>query len=256
MIDAILEILWSVLCRIAEGILWLFGTGFRKLMHLFRRANRVPLLALATLLLLPSCVQWRLGENVLTASETYVGIDYRHPEGGQLYCLTEKDGTRRYFARLPEVRFHRMPPLVSSEMPGMVEYDASVVEPTGRHVLAELDTISSRQPVLCGCKRLVTTLPADAQPLPPADYEYNAREMVTGLKPEPGSAPGGTRRAVAAALSYSLDPLLTFTCTTVTWCVALPLELISLPFYALLHQAEPQESHEPAPDGAYQGRQE
>ncbi len=53
-------------------------------------------LACAATLLFPSCVQWNLGKNVLTASKIYVGLDYRHPVDKQLYLVTEKDGSRRY----------------------------------------------------------------------------------------------------------------------------------------------------------------
>ncbi len=213
--------------------------------------------ACATTLLFPSCVQWNLGKNVLTASVTYVGFDYRHPVDKKLYLVTEKDGTRRYYAHLPEVRYHKMPALVAMGLYDTEQYDASVVEPTGRTALAELkvDVFASqalpprgrgvrRAPGLHGITRFVRKLPAGAEPLPPADYEYNAQQIVHSGTVEPCTEPGGTRRAVAATLSYSVDPLLTIASTTLYWVCEIPLELLSAPFCR--EQRNPDaEKHEP-----------
>ncbi len=40
MLDFIFAFIWSLLCHIAEGILQLAGSGWRKLAQLFRQANR------------------------------------------------------------------------------------------------------------------------------------------------------------------------------------------------------------------------
>ncbi len=245
MLDFIFEFIGALLSRVFEALLWLFGTGFRKLARLFKRANRVPLVSgslLTMLALLPSCVQWNLGENVLTASETYIAIDYRHPVGKQVYYQSEPNGKRRYFARLPEVRYHRMPELVALEYGHPKKYDASVVEATGHSVLAELDvTTRNDSPApgaLLGIKRIIPALPAGLLALPPANYDYNPRAMVNSGRLEPGKAPGSARKIAANALSYSIDPLLTFVSTTAFCCAALPLEILSFPFIWTQHTHE------------------
>ncbi len=208
-----------------------------------KRPRLLPLALFATALL-PSCVQWNLGENIRTASTTYLDLDYRHPVDGKVYRLTERDGRHRHFARLPEVRYHKMPALISLDLYGDKDYDASVVEATGRSALMELEvSVFSREgtevkaPCLHGYLHEVKALPAGAVELPWRDYCYNARQMMGAGQAEAGSGPGPTRRALAATLSHSLDPLLTVVSTTAYWGVMIPVELISAPFFCIVAQS-------------------
>ncbi len=220
------------------------------------------LLIAAAALLLPSCIKWTVGEHVYNAGETFVGYDYCKPLDGKVYCKTAKDGTRRYFARLNEVRYHKQPKLVYMTL-GFdfdeidKEYDASNIELTGRSIWAELDVDSisaapagegRTKPSLRGCQQEVSALPKGAVLLPLADYEYSQFNMNRAGRYEPDSSPGGFRRAVAAGLSYTVDPLLSFSSTVIHWSGYCTVGLVCSPFIYMFEQInESQQQPEVAP---------
>ncbi len=238
---------------------------------------RLLLTALAALcpLLLPSCVRWSLGENVLTTAECFVGWDYRHPVDGQIYCSTQKDGTRRYYAQLEEVRYHVMPHIVMWDYFGDPKYEPCGETPTGQRSWAELlvnaaarnplpprGDGSTQHPTLRGCT-LIPALPADARPLPPEHYSNTAparkrwEAQLDFSRHEPETAPGDLRCAVATGLSYSVDPLLSFTSTTAFTVGELAAAVVAGPFiylYALATEGtEPEmETASPVPHASPQ----
>ncbi len=215
---------------------------------------RFILTALLVATLFPSCVQWNIGENILTAAETHVALDYRHPVDNRVYRVGPAGDRARYYARLPEVRYHVMPELLRLDMYDFKGYEVCGSEPTGRVALAEVmvykDDVKGtpEEPFrLTGQRRERATLPAGAVAFACADDDDNRKPFIEHRR-EPESAPGPLRRAVASTLSYSIDPLLTFVSTTAFWAVSLPCELLTIPFAPLLHQGA-DESAEAAKPG-------
>ncbi len=215
--------------------------------------KRLPLIITAACAVLsPSCVRWNIGENILTAAETRVAVDYTCPVDGKLYRVEGRGDKPRYYARLAEKRFLVMPEIVRLDMYDFKGYEVCGAEPTGREVVAEvvLEKYSSLPPEhrdITGLRREVAALPATAAALPYKPKNRPKLSPHTTAVRDAETAPGPTRRAVASALSHSVDPLLTFVSTTAFWCCSIPLELVSAPFcwlFALNAEADADETKE------------
>ncbi len=200
------------------------------------------LIVLAVMLFLPSCVQWNIGENILTARETHVALDYTHPVDGKLYRVDRKGSEPRYYARLPEVRYRVMPALVKLDMYDFKGYEVIGAEPTGREAFAEvkMDEYSSREAgkrAIGGLRREVAAIPPAALAQPYAPERAEPLSPKTPAQRDAQTAPGPTRRAVATALSYTIDPALTIVSTTAFTAA----ELAAIPFLLVysVYAAEP-----------------
>ncbi len=198
------------------------------------------LLLSAACVLFPSCVRWNIGENILTARETRVALDYTQPVDGKIYRVARQGREPRYFARLPEVRYRVMPDIVRLDMYDFKGYAVCGKEATGREALAEvkLDWSSSQQPekrAIGETLREVEAIPASAVALPYAPEAPKPLSPYTAAAREAETAPGWPRRTLASTLSYTIDPALTVVSTTAFTCGEMALALAASPFLCVYY---------------------
>ncbi len=198
--------------------------------------NRPFILSITLLcLLLPSCVQWNIGQRIREGGEIHTGVDTLHPVDGKLYRTEQVGRSYTAYVRAPEVTYHFRSPLFSST-------HESLKAP--RKVVDVRRTGQTRTAVVLCYPTDYLNRKSDSRTfLKPADgIPAGARPMAAGIanerqKESPHSygsissvTPCGWGRKLAAApFDYVIDPVLGATHTA----IAVPVALVTTPFYLL-----------------------
>ncbi len=182
-----------------------------------------PRLALALLvaLLLPSCVQWRMGERIRESCAVHVGVDVYNP-AVRYYKPGHEFGADYVLA--PEITYKAPPPIVG--FLSSWEY-AKQVQPTGKLVLAETAIYQESEPRQT---RLAERLPKGLRAVPARVSPEPSRVLMapldTGDIDSPLARPASTgARMVAAPFDYVIDPALSAVSTVV---VAVPVACVAV----------------------------
>ncbi len=165
-------------------------------------------LLLAVIALLPSCVQWGIGERIRNPQEVHTGVRLHTPEAKQ-YRVFDGPGAKEHcrYAFAPEIVFKVERPLIETERFG--RYPRVVdVQSTGQHRLVRVNESwegrgrqgwDSMNPPCYPCT-LIDKLPEGAtlvEPQSTAFASFHSTKASWG------------RRLAAAPFDYLIDPALT-----------------------------------------------
>ncbi len=194
------------------------------------------ILVCAAALLLPSCVQWNIGQRIREGGEIHTGVDILHPVDNTLYRTSamRKDGTA--LARAPEVTYCVYSPLLTLVGEKDGSRHAAKVTPTGRTRVARLRcedmNMLSLYPEHTPREfiELAEGIPTNAEACPKGsggkfDTPKYGRPDTYGSLTEP-TQPSMARRLAAAPFDYLIDPALSVTHTLVN----VPLFIVAAPF--------------------------
>ncbi len=199
--------------------------------------NRPHLLAAALLcLLLPSCVQWNIGQRIREGGELHTGVDILHPVDGTLYRTPAMRQDNTALARAPEVTYCIYSPLLTLVGDKDGSRRAAKVTPTGRTRVARLRCEENNKLSLYPEHtprefiELAEGIPTNAVACPKGSGgKFGASKHrhpdTYGSLTEP-TQPSTARRLAAAPFDYLIAPALTVPHTQVNN----PLIIVTAPF--------------------------